>query len=106
MLEFMAEAVEDAFRYGTLILATTTYNNDVFPFMREFIHHLVERNYSNRTVALIENGSWAPCAGRVMTEMLEKMKDIEIVQPMVTIRARMKQADLPAMEALADAILA
>ena len=68
-------------------------------------HHLQLKNYQKRRVGIIENGSWAPCAGRIMTEMLEKMKEIEIVGPMVTIRARMKQTDLPAMEALADAIL-
>ena len=72
----MAEAVEDAFRYGKLVLATTTYNADVFPFMREFIHHLVERNFQGRTVGLIENGSWAPLANKVMTEMLSKCKNL------------------------------
>ena len=65
----MAEAVEDAFRYGKLVLATTTYNAEIFPFMREFINHLTERNYSNRTVAFIENGSWAPMATKVMKGM-------------------------------------
>ena len=102
----MAEAVEDAFRYGKIVLATTTYNGDIFPFTKEFIHHLTDRNYQNRTVAFIENGSWAPCAGRVMKGMLETMKEIEIVEPMVTIRSAMKQGDIPALEALADAMLA
>ena len=102
----MAEAVEDAFRMSKLIVAASSYDANVFPPMYDFLHHLQLKNYQKRRVGVIENGSWAPCAGRVMTEMLEKMKDIEIVQPMVTIRARMKQADLPAMEALADAILA
>ena len=72
----MAEAVEDAFRYGTLVLATTTYNNDVFPFMREFINHLTERNYTNRKLAFIENGSWAPTANKVMKQMFEKSKNL------------------------------
>ena len=72
----MAEAVEDAFRYGKLVLATTTYNGDVFPFMKEFIHHLTERNYQNRTVGLMENGSWAPVASKVMTKMLEGSKNL------------------------------
>lgn len=72
----MAEAVEDAFRYGTLVLATTTYNNDVFPFMREFINHLTERNYTNRRLAFIENGSWAPTANKVMKQMFEKSKNL------------------------------
>ena len=81
----MAEAVEDAFRYGKLVLATTTYNAEIFPFMREFINHLVERNYCNRTVAFIENGSWAPTANKVMKQMFEKSKNINYVQNNVTI---------------------
>ena len=101
----MAEAVEDAFRMGKLIVAASSYDANVFPPMYDFLHHLQLKNYQKRQVGIIENGSWAPCAGRIMTEMLEKMKDIEIVAPMVTIRSRMKQTDLPAMEALADAIL-
>ena len=102
----MAEAVEDAFRMGKLIVAASSYDANVFPPMYDFLHHLQLKNYQKRRVGIIENGSWAPCAGRVMTEMLEKMKDIEIVQPMVTIRACMKQADIPAMEALAENMLA
>ena len=81
----MAEAVEDAFRYPKLVLATTTYNSEIFPFMREFINHLVERNYSNRTVALIENGSWAPTAARVMKQMFEKSKNIKFTENNVKI---------------------
>lgn len=81
----MAEAVEDAFRYSKLVLATTTYNGDVFPFIREFINHLTERNYQNRTVALIENGSWAPVAAKVMQKMLEKSKDITYAENSVKI---------------------
>lgn len=102
----MAEAIEDAFRMGKLIVAASSYDAGVFPPMHDFLHHLQIKAYQNRRVGIIENGSWAPCAGRVMKEMLGAMKDIEIVEPMVTIRSRMKQADIPAMEALADAILA
>ena len=83
----MAKAVEDAFRYGKLVLATTTYNADIFPFMKEFIHHLTERNFQNRTVALIENGSWAPLAAKVMKGMFEKSKNITFVGTPVTIRS-------------------
>ncbi|MBE7042381.1 MAG: FprA family A-type flavoprotein [Ruminococcaceae bacterium] len=81
----IAEAVEDAFRYGKLVLATTTYNNDIFPFMREFINHLTERNFSNRTVAFIENGSWAPTAAKTMKAMLENSKNLTFVDPAITI---------------------
>ena len=102
----MAEAIEGAFRMGKLIVAASSYDAGVFPPMHDFLHHLQIKTYQNRRVGIIENGSWAPCAGRVMKEMLGAMKDIEIVEPMVTIRSRMKQADIPAMEALADAILA
>ena len=102
----MAEAVEDAFRMSKLIVAAASYDADVFPPMHDFLHHLKLKAYQKRRVGIIENGSWAPCAGRVMKSMLETMKDIEIVEPMVTIRSAMKQGDIPAMEALADAILA
>ena len=101
----MAEAVEDAFRMSKLIVAAASYDADVFPPMHDFLHHLKLKAYQKRRVGIIENGSWAPCAGRVMKGMLETMKEIEIVEPMVTIRSAMKQGDLPAMEALADAIL-
>ena len=101
----MAEAVEDAFRMSKLIVAASSYDADVFPPMHDFLHHLKLKAYQKRRVGIIENGSWAPCAGRVMKGMLETMKEIEIVEPMVTIRSAMKQGDLPAMEALADAIL-
>ena len=80
----MAEAVEDAFRYSKLVLATTTYNADIFPFMKEFIHHLTERNYQNRTVALIENGSWAPLAAKVMREMLANSKKLTFAETQVS----------------------
>ena len=81
----MAEAVEDAFRYGKLVLATTTYNNDIFPFMRAFIDHLTERNFQNRTVAFVENGSWAPVAAKVMKGMLEKCKNLTYTEAGVRI---------------------
>ena len=101
----MAEAVEDAFRYGKMVVAASSYDGDVFTPMHCFLHKLATKGYRNRRVAIVENGSWAPCAGRVMKGMLEQMKDIEIVEPMVTIRSAMKQSDIPAMEALADAML-
>ena len=101
----MAEAVEDAFRMGKLVVAAASYDADVFPPMYDFLHHLKLKAYQKRRVGIIENGSWAPCAGRVMKGMLEGMKEIEIVEPMVTIRSTMKQADIPALEALADAML-
>lgn len=87
----MAEAVEDAFKYGKLVLATTTYNMDIFPFMREFIEHLSERNYQNRTIAIIENGSWAPNAARVIKGMLEKGKNITFAEPTVTITSALSE---------------
>ena len=102
----MAEAVEDAFRMSKLVVAAASYDADVFPPMHDFLHHLKLKTYQKRRVGIIENGSWAPCAGRVMKGMLETMKEIEIVDPMVTIRSAMKQGDIPALEALADAMLA
>ena len=101
----MAEAVEDAFRMSKLVVAAASYDADVFPPMHDFLHHLKLKAYQKRRVGIIENGSWAPCAGRIMKGMLETMKEIEIVEPMVTIRSTMKQGDIPALEALADAIL-
>lgn len=101
----MAEAVEDAFKMGRLIVAASSYDGDVFPPMYDFLHHLKLKAYQNRKVGIIENGSWAPSAGRVMTTMLGAMKNIDVVLPMVTIRSRMKQADVPQLETLADAIL-
>ena len=98
----MAEAVEDAFRYSKLVLATTTYNAEIFPFMRDFIHHLTERNYSNRTVALIENGSWAPLAAKVMKEMLSKSKNVTIAEPTVRILSALNDESLAQLGALAD----
>ena len=98
----MAEAVEDAFRYGKLVLATTTYNGDVFPFMKEFIHHLTERNYQNRTVALMENGSWAPVASKVMMKMLEGSKNLTFTQNNVKILSALSDDSRAQIEALAE----
>jgi len=97
----MAEAVEDAFRYEKLVLATTTYNSDIFPFMREFIHHLVERNYSNRTVAFIENGPWAPTAARVMKQMLEKCKNLKYAENEVRILSSLNSESKEKVSSLA-----
>ncbi len=102
----MAEAVEDAFRYSHMVVCAASYDADVFPPMHDFLHHLKLKNYQNRKVAIVENGSWAPTAGRVMRAMLEGMKNVKIVEPVVTIRSRMKESDLPAMEQLATALLA
>ena len=99
------EAVEDAFRYGTLVLATTTYNTDVFPWMRHFIDHLTERNYQKRRIAFIENGSWAPSAAKVMKGMFEKSKEITFVEPVVTIRGALNEASEAQLAALADALV-
>ena len=98
----MAEAVEDAFRYGRLVLATTTYNADIFPFMRTFIEHLVERGYKNRTVALIENGSWAPQAAKVMRSMLEGCKEITFTEQTVRIASALNDVSRGEITALAD----
>jgi len=98
----MAEAVEDAFRFSKLVLATTTYNAEIFPFMREFIHHLTERNYSNRTVALIENGSWAPLAAKVMRGMLEKSKNITFTDTTVKIMSALNEESSAQLDALVN----
>ena len=101
--EDMAEAVEDAFRYGKIVLASTTYNGDVFPFMKTFIEHLTERNYQNKTIGLIENGSWASMAGKVMTGMFEKSKNITWLETSVKIMSSMDEqnkADIEKMEEL------
>ena len=98
----MAEAVEDAFRYGKLVLATTTYNAEIFPFMREFINHLTERNFQNRTVAFIENGSWAPLATKVMRGMLEKSKNLTYTDATVRIMSALNEESTSQIEALAS----
>ena len=102
----MAEAVEDAFRYSHMVVCAASYDADVFPPMHDFLHHLKIKSYQRRKVAIVENGSWAPTAGRVMRAMLEGMRDIDIVEPMVTIRSRMKDSDLPEMEQLVENLLA
>ena len=101
----IAENVEDAFRYPRIVLAAASYDAGLFTPMFEFLHRLQIKGWCKRKAALVENGSWAPSAGRVMREMLGTMKDVEIVEPAVTIRSRMKDSDIPALEALADAIL-
>ena len=102
----MAEVIEDAFRYPALVVATSSYDAGVFPVMHDFLYHLQIKNYQKRRLGIVENGSWAPTAGRVMRAMIEQLKDCEIVEPMVTIRSRMKEADLPQLELLAQAMLA
>lgn len=97
----MTEAVEDAFRYGKLVLATTTYNADIFPFMKQFIDHLTERNYQNRTIGLIENGSWAPLAVKIMTGMFEKSKNITWLDTSVTIKSALNDDSRAQIEAMA-----
>ncbi|MBR3761376.1 MAG: FprA family A-type flavoprotein [Lachnospiraceae bacterium] len=98
----MFEAVEDAFRYGKLVLATTTYNADVFPFMKTFIEYLTERNFQNRTIALVENGSWAPVAARVMRGMLEGAKNITFTETEVKMKAALNEESMAQLEALAE----
>ena len=98
----MAEAVEDAFRYGKIVLATTTYNNDIFPYMREFINHLTERNFSNKTVGLIENGSWAPNAAKTMKGMLENCKNLNFTENTVKIVSALNDTSKAEIEILAS----
>ena len=98
----MYEAVEDAFRYGKLVLATTTYNGDIFPFMREFINHLTERNFSNKTVGLIENGSWAPNAAKTMKGMLENCKNLNFAESGVKILSALNDTSKSEIEILAS----
>ena len=103
--EDMAECVEDAFKYGKIVLATTTYTNDIFPFMKDFIHHLTGRNYQNRTIGLIENGTWNPLAAKVITKMFENSKNITFCPTVVTIKTAMKEDTIVALEKLAEEIL-
>lgn len=100
----IAEAVEDAFRYDRMVLAAASYDAGVFPIMHDFLHHLQAKAFQNRTVGLIENGSWAPTAAKTMRNILETMKNITIVEPVVTIKSVLKETDIPALEQLADAI--
>ena len=101
----MAEVVEDAFRYGTLVLASTTYNADMFPFMKTFIDHLADHAYQNRRVALIENGTWAPNAAKAMRAKLETLKGIELVEPVVTINGALDDASLAQIDELVKALV-
>lgn len=102
----MAEAVEDAFRYGKLVLATTTYNMDIFPFMKQFIEHLTERSFQNRTIAIIENGSWAPAAARTIRKMLENSQNITYTETNITIRSALTEENKVELDKLADELLA
>ena len=101
----MAEAVEDAFRHDKLVLAASTYDGGLFPCMEDFLLHLKAKNYQKRTVALMENGSWAPQAARKMREILEPMKNITILDPVVTIRSAMKADTVEKMEELAEKLI-
>ncbi len=103
--EDMAESVEDAFRHGKLVIATTTYNADIFPFMKHFILDLTERNFQNRTIGIIENGSWAPAAAKVVKSMFEKSKNITFTETTVTIRSAVKSENIAQIEALADELM-
>lgn len=102
----IAEAVEDAFKYGKMVLMAASYDGGVFPPMEAFLHHLKSKAYQNRKVALVENGSWAPCASKAMLSVLDSMKNVAVCENKVTIKSVMKDADVPAMEALADEIMA
>lgn len=102
----MASAIDQAFCLSTTVLAAASYDANVFPPMYDFLHHLQLKNFQKRRIGIIENGSWAPTAGKVMRSMVEQMKDMDIVDPLVTIRSRVKQTDILALETLADAILA
>lgn len=101
----LGEAIEDAFRYGKMICMASSYDAGVFPPMYDFLHHLEIKAYQKRRVGLVENGSWAPSAAKTMRAMIEGMKQVEIIEPVVTLRGKMKEADLPLLEALAEAIL-
>ena len=98
----MAEAVEDSFRYGKLVLASLTYNGEAFPFMRTFVDELVERNYQNRTIGIIENGSWAPMAGKVIKAKFEKSKNITWLENNCTIMSAVKDENIQQLEAMAE----
>ena len=100
----IAEAVEDAFRYDRMVLAAASYDAGVFPIMQDFLHHLQAKAYQNRTIGLIENGSWAPTAAKTMRGILDTMKNITIVEPVVTIKSTLKESDIPALDELANAL--
>ena len=101
----MAEAVEDAFRYGKIVLATTTYNAEIFPFMREFINELTERNYQNRLIGIIENGTWAPAAAKCIKKMFENSKNITFAENVVTVESALKKDSIDKINLLADELL-
>ena len=103
--EDWAEAIEDAFRYSKLVVASSSYNMGIFPPMEHFLNHIKDRNFQKRTVGIIENGSWAPSSGRGMKDILSQMKDLKIVEPMVTIKSRMNEDNIKQLENLADEIL-
>lgn len=103
--EDMAEVIEDAFRYDRMVVAASSYDGGVFPCMHDFLHHLQSKAYQKRRVAIVENGSWAPSAGRTMRAILDTMKDLEIVEPMVTIRSSMKDSDVEQLNKLADVLV-
>ena len=103
--EDMAEVIEDAFRMNKLVVCASSYDGDVFPPMHMFLWKLKLKTYQNRTVGIVENGTWAPSAGKAMRAIIEQMKNVNIVEPTVTLRSSMKEADIPALETLADAIL-
>ena len=103
--EDLAEAVEDAFRHSTLVVASSTYNGDIFPFMKHFIEHLTERNFQNRNVAFIENGSWAPMAAKVMKGMFEKSKNLTIIEPTVTVKSALSDESIAQIDELAKALI-
>ena len=103
--EDMAEVIEDAFRYDRMIVAAASYDGGVFPCMQDFLHHLQAKTYQKRKVGILENGSWAPTAARSMKGILEGLKEVTIVEPVVTIRSTLKDSDIPELEKLADAML-
>ena len=102
----MSEAVEDAFRYSHLVVAAASYDGDVFPVMHDFLHHLAIKNYSKRRIGIIENGSWAPSAGRAMRAIIDTFKGVTVAESMVTIMSSLKDSDIPALERLAEEVLA
>ena len=102
----MAEAVEDAFRYSKLVVAAASYDSDVFPPMHDFLHHLAIKNFCKRRIGIIENGSWAPSAGKAMRKIIDTFKDVTVADTMVTVMSTLKPADMPALERLADEVLA
>ena len=103
--EDMAEVIEDAFRYGTIVLAASSYDNVVFPPMHDFLWHLQIKGWQKRKVAIIENGSWAPSAGKTMKEMLQHMKNITLIEPVITLTSSLKQADRTLLDTLAQHLM-